>query len=244
MRFRTSDVVVHLGLNVETEEFATAAGVAGEAAAEFGATALEIRRADPEAGRTGFLVDVLISVPVAEAEPVEEALRRAVLPAAFKYRLDVRGLEFHGGYADLPLWQEVAWDGYLLHSLSAGLGGRSELRRPTYVTRPGFTPRADSDLVVRVHLRVPVADPVRALERCGPEIAATKASIVQIGSARAAGSPGEYREVALLSAVRALDGEDAESGVRRVTDDLAVRLGEARIELLAVRAEDDPLLED
>ncbi len=102
MRFRNSDVVVQLGPNVETEEFATAAGVAGEAAAEFGAAASEIRRADPEAGRTGFLVDVLSAVPVAE------------------YRLDVRVLEFHGdphsGHADLPLWPEVTWDGYLLHS--------------------------------------------------------------------------------------------------------------------------------
>jgi hypothetical protein len=75
-------------------------------------------------------------------------------------------------------------------------------------------------------------------------IAAAKASIVRIGSARAAGSPEEYCEVALLSAVPALGGEDAESGVRRVTDDLAARLGKARVELLAVRAEDDPLLED
>jgi hypothetical protein len=50
MRFRNSDVIVQLGLNVETGEFATAAGVAGGVAAEFGATALEIRRADPEAG--------------------------------------------------------------------------------------------------------------------------------------------------------------------------------------------------
>ncbi|MEU4525022.1 hypothetical protein AB0F52_40680 [Amycolatopsis sp. NPDC024027] len=63
MRFRNSDVMVHLGLNVETGEFATAAEVAGEAAAEFGATVLEIRRADPEAGRTGFLVDVLSAMP-------------------------------------------------------------------------------------------------------------------------------------------------------------------------------------
>ncbi|MDX3194105.1 hypothetical protein PV458_37405 [Streptomyces sp. MN03-5084-2B] len=246
MRFRASDVVLSLAFNVETEEFATAAGVTTALAAEFGASALEIRRADPEGGRIGFVADVLMSVPVGVDEPVEDALRRAVLPAAFAYRLDIGWLEFRGdpGYAELPLWQELKCDGYILYSLSAEPGGRQELRRSIFVTRPDFTPRADSDLVIRVHLRVPVADPVRALELCGPEIAVTDASFVQIVSARAAGSPEEYCEVALLSAVPALDGEDAESGVRRVRVDLVARLGEAPVELLAVRAGDDPLYED
>jgi hypothetical protein len=268
MRFRASDIVVNLGLNVETEEFATAAGVSASLAGEFGASVVEIQRADPEAGRKGFIADLLVSVPVAEAEPVEDALRRAVLPAAVKYRLDMSGLEFHGaldadGYADLPLWQEVKADGYIVYSLSAEPGGRKEMRRATYVTRPDFTPRADSDLVARVHLRVPVADPVRALDLCGPEIEATDASIVQIVSARAAGSAEEYCEVALLSAFPALGGEDAEAGLRRVTETLTGRLGldggspairdrqaavdfgpGGRVESVAVRVEDDPLYED
>jgi hypothetical protein len=246
MRFRASDVVLSLAVNVETEEFATAAGVTTALAAEFGASALEIRRADPEGGRIGFTADVLMSVAVGGDEPVEDALRRAVLPVAFAYRLDIGWLEFRGdpGYAELPLWQELECDGYILYGLSAEPGGRQELRRSIFVTRPDFTPRADSDLVVRAHLRVPVADPVRALELCGPEIAATDASFVQIVSARAAGLPEEYCEVALLSAVPAFDGEDAESGVHRVTADLVARLGEAPVELLAVRAGDDPLYED
>lgn len=250
MRFRAADIVVTLGLNVETDEFATAARVFASLANEFGASAMEIQRADPEAGRRGFVGDLRMAVPVAEAETVEDALRRAVLPAAFKYRVDVSGLEFHGdldvlGYADLPLWQEVQWDGYLVYHLSAEPGGRQELRRATYVTRPDFTPRADSDLVVRVHLRVPVADPVRALDLCGPEIEATDASIVQIVSARAAGSAGEYCEVALLSAFPALDGEDAETGLRRISEVLSARLeaGRTQVEMVAVRVEDDPLYE-
>ncbi len=265
MRFRTSDVVVSLALNVETEEFATAAGVGASAAAEFGASALEIRRADPEGGRKGFLVDLLTSVPVTEGEPVADALRRAVSPAAAKYRVDPGGLEFRGdlaevGYAELPLWQEVPWDGYIVYAVSAEPGGRQELRRAVYVTRPDFTPRVESDLIIRVHLRVPVADPVRALEECGPEIEATDASFVQIVSARAAGSAEEYCEVALLSAVPALGGEDAEAGLRRVAGALAARLGldggspeirdrtavldvrpGGRVESVAVRVDDDPL---
>jgi hypothetical protein len=268
MRFRTSDVVAHLLVNVETEEFATAAGVCVSLAVEFGVSAMEIKRADPEAGRKGFLGNLLMSVPVVEGETLADALRRAVSPAAAKYRVDLSGLEFHGdldvqGHADLPLWQEVQWDGYIVFGLSAEPGGRQEMRRSVYVTRPDFTPRADSDLIVRMHLRVPVADPVRALELCGPEIEATDASFVQIVSARAAGSAEEYCEVALLSAVPALDGEDAEAGLRRVTGALAGRLGLAggppevrdrmavlnfepggRVESVAVRVEDDPLYED
>ncbi|MBE8527628.1 hypothetical protein ILP97_60960 [Amycolatopsis sp. H6(2020)] len=268
MRFRASDVVVSLALNVETEEFATAAGVGASVAGELGASAIEIQRADPEGGRKGFIVDLLTSVPVIEGEPVGDALRRAVSPAAAKYRVDLGGLEFRGdlaavGYAELPLWQEVQWNGYIVFSLSAEPGGRQELRRSVFVTRPDFTPRADSDLVIRVHLRVPVADPVRALDLCGPEIAATDASFVQIVSAQAAGSAEEYCEVALLSAVPALDGEDAEAGLRRVTEALAARLGlaggspevrdgmavlafepDGRVESVAVRVQDDPLYED
>ncbi|MEU4250794.1 hypothetical protein AB0F15_25640 [Amycolatopsis sp. NPDC026612] len=92
---------------------------------------------------------------------------------------------------------------------------------------------------------MPVADPVRALELCGPEIEATDASIVQIVSARAAGSAEEFCEVALLSAYPALDGEDAETGLRRISEVLSSRLEDCRtqVELLAVRVEDDPLYE-
>ncbi|EOD66032.1 hypothetical protein H480_23607 [Amycolatopsis vancoresmycina DSM 44592] len=260
--------MVSLGLNVETEEFATAAGAAASVAGEFGAAAMEIRRADPEGGRKGFLVTLFVSVPVAEGEPLEAALRRAVSPVAARYGVDSGGLEFRGdlaalGYAELPLWQEAEADGHVLYSLSAEPGGRQELRTAGYVTRPGFTPRADSDLIIRVHLRIPVADPVRALELCGPEIEATDASFVQIVSARVAGSAEEYCEVALLSAVPALDGEDAEAGLRRVAGTLAGRLGldagppavrdrtavldirpGGRVESVAVRVEDDPLYED
>jgi hypothetical protein len=129
------------------------------------------------------------------------------------------------------------------------------------VTRPDFTPRADSDLVSRVHLRLPTADPVQALELCGSIVEATHASMVQVVSARAAGLPGEFCEIALLSAVPAAEGESPEHGVRRVAAALATRLGlpggpvtvrgpiaeleigpgETRVESLSVRVEDDPL---
>ncbi|MBE8520263.1 hypothetical protein ILP97_22665 [Amycolatopsis sp. H6(2020)] len=252
---------------METEEFATAAGVSGSLAGEFGASALEIRRADPEGGRKGFTVSLFLSCPLAEAETAGEALRRAVLPVALKYRLDVGALEIHGdpdagGYADLP-FAEQEFDGYGVYGLLAVPGG-GETRVATYVTRPDFTPRADSDLVSRVHLRCSVADPGQALEWCGPIVEATRASAVQIVSARAAGSAEEYCEVALLSAFPALGGEDAETGLRRVAGTLAGRLGldsgspEIRdrtaavldvapgghVESVAVRVEDDPLYQD
>ncbi|MEU0534016.1 hypothetical protein [Amycolatopsis tolypomycina] len=250
MRFSTSDVVANILIGVETEEFATAAGVSAALAGEFGASALELRRADPEGGRKGFTLSLFLSCPVAEAETAGEALRRAVLPVALKYRLDPAALEIHGdpeagGYADLP-FGELAVDGYVVYGLLAVPGG-GETRVATYVTRPDFTPRADSDLVSRVHLRVPGADPGQALERYRPVAEATRASTVQIVSARAAGSAAEYCEVALLSAFPTLDGEDAEAGQRRVAGMLADRLDAVpagHLESVAVRVEDDPLYED
>ncbi|MEA5364684.1 hypothetical protein VA596_34490 [Amycolatopsis sp., V23-08] len=267
MRFRESDVVANLLLNVETEEFGKAVAVCRPPAAEFGASAWEIRRADPEGGRKGFTVSLFLSCPVAEAESPEEALRRAVLPVALEYRLDVGALEIHGkpgegGYADLP-FDDREVGGYLVYGLLAAPGG-GETRAATYVTRPDFTPRADSDLVSRVHLRLPVADPGRALDRCAPIVAATRASVVQVVSARAAGRSDELCEVALLSAVPAVEGEAEEDGLRRVATALAAGLGldgrpvtvrgssaelvlepgEAEVESLSVRVEDDPLYVD
>jgi hypothetical protein len=267
MRFQASAVMANLGLNVETEEFATAAGVCASLVGEFGASALEIQRADPEGGRKGFTVSLFLSCPVAEAEAPGEALRRAVLPVALKYRLDVTALETYGdpdagGYLDLP-FGELEFDGYIVYGLM-GVPGGGETRGATYVTRPDFTPRADSDLVSRVHLRLPVADPGQALELCGPIIEAMHASMVQVVSARAAGLPGEFCEIALLSAVPAAEGESAEHGLRRVALALAARLGlpgepitvrgqlaeleigpdETQVESLIVRVEDDPLYAD
>jgi hypothetical protein len=267
MRFQASDVVANLLLNVETEEFVTAAGVCASLAGEFGASALEIRRADPESGRKGFTVSLFLSCPVTEGEATGEAMRRAVLPVALKYRLDVTALETYGdpdagGYVDLP-FGEREFDDYLVYGLM-GMPGGGETRVATYVTRPDFTPRADSDLVSRVHLRLPVADPVRAVEMCGSIAEATHASMIQVVSARAAGLAGEFCEIALLSAVPAAEGESAEHGLRRVASALAARLGlpggpitvrgpiaefdvgpgETRVESLSVRVEDDPLYAD
>jgi hypothetical protein len=231
MRFAASDVVANLALDLETEEYATASGLCASLGKEFGASALEVMRADPQGGWTGFLVYVYMSCPVAEAESAADGLRRAILPAALRYRLDTTFLDFRGdpeagGFASL-WFGELKVDGYTLYDLTAAPGD-SKMRRATWVTRPDFTPRDDSDLIYRVHLRVPVADPMRALELYGPLAETIRASFVQVMSARAGGSSGAFSEIALLSALPAVEGETAESGLRRVAAELAAQLGVER----------------
>ncbi|KFU76925.1 hypothetical protein SAMN04489729_3284 [Amycolatopsis lurida] len=275
MKFPETDIVTDIRFAVETTELATALGVCRPLLDEFGAVAVEIERANPESPRTGFLASLFFTCSVAEGETIEQAMRRAVRPAIVKYRLNDENLEIHGdpdrrGFASLR-FQKLKVDGYVLFRVVAERGGQ-ETRAPTSVARADSTPREETDIIARVHLRLPVADLNTALDRCLPLVASIGASVIQIVSSRPAGLPEEFCEVALLSATPAIDGEAAEPGLRRVATKLAGQLGldpdafeirgtgdvligaienatwnsgaEQPVEALYVRVDDDPLYQD
>ncbi|MFD6068505.1 hypothetical protein [Amycolatopsis lurida] len=238
---------------------------------EFGAVAVEIERANPESPWTGFLASLFFTCSVAEGETIEQAMRRAVQPAIVKYRLNDENLEIHGaperrGFASLR-FRKLEVDDYVLFRVVAERGGQ-ETRAPTSVARADFTPREETDIIARVHLRFPAANLNTAMDRCLPIAESIGASVIQVVSSRPAGLPEEFCEVALLSATPAIDGEAAEPGLRRVAMKLAGQLGldpdvfeirgtggvligaiensgaEQPVEALYVRVDDDPLYQD
>ncbi len=234
-----TDVVTRISANIETEDFAAAVTLGERFIGEFEATELEICRADPEGGWTGYLVSVGYRTPAAEGEELVETLHRAAVPALFHFGLNAAFFEIHGtpetgqyGSYEAP---DTQADGYTLYALMAAVGG-TDPREPAYVPRHDFTPRADTDVISRVHLYVPTGDLRLAVGLCGRPATDLSASLVRIST-----DAGPC-EAVLLSAFPAVAGESGEEALSRVTNEVTDRLSHVSMSVRAIHTglEDDP----
>ncbi len=239
MELRETDVVTWISANIPTDDFATAAELGERLVEEFEATEMEICRADPEGGWTGYSVSVGYRTPPADDEEREDTLHRAAVPALFRYGLNAEYFEIHGTpetgqYGSYGAYDTQA-DGYRLYSLMATFGG-TDPREPAYVPRHDFTPRAETDVISRVHLYVPTGDLRTAVRLCGAPAADLSASLVRITTA--AGPC----EAVLLSAFPAGAGESGEEALGRVKDEVADRLSGVGMSVRAIHTglDDDP----
>ncbi|UMP06357.1 hypothetical protein [Amycolatopsis sp. EV170708-02-1] len=239
MDLRETTVVTRISANIETEVFATAAALGERLIGEFEATELEICRADPEGGWTGYLVSVGYRTPPAEGEDPAETLHRAVVPALFHFGLNAEFFEIHGTpetgqYGSYDAY-DIPADGFTLYSLMASVGG-TDPREPAYVTRHDFTQRVETDVISRVHLYVPTGDLRLAVDLCGRPATDLSASLVRIST-----DAGPC-EAVLLSAFPALAGESGEDALSRVTNEVTDRLAHVGMSVRAIHTalEDDP----
>ncbi|AIG74132.1 Hypothetical protein AJAP_06070 [Amycolatopsis japonica] len=239
MDLRETTVVTRISANIETEDFAAAAALGERLIGEFEATELEICRADPEGGWTGYLVSVGYRTPPADGEDPAETLHRAAVPALFHFGLNAELFEIHGTpetgqYGSYDAYDTPA-DGFTLYSLMASVGG-TDPREPAYVTRHDFTPRAETDVISRVHLYVPTGDLRLAVDLCGRPATDLSASLVRIST-----DAGPC-EAVLLSAFPALAGESGEEALSRVTHEVTDRLSHVSMSVRAIHTalEDDP----
>ncbi|WP_410650562.1 hypothetical protein [Amycolatopsis sp. cmx-4-54] len=239
MDLRETTVVTRISANIETEDLAAAAALGERLIGEFDATELEICRADPESGWTGYLVSVGYRTPPADGEDPAETLHRAAVPALFHFGLNALSFEIHGTpetgqYGSYDAYDTRA-DGFTLHSLMASVGG-TDPREPAHVTRHDFSPRAETDVISRVHLYVPTDDLRLAVDMCGRPAADLSASLVRITTA--AGPC----EAVLLSAFPAVAGETEEEALSRVTNEVNAHLSHVNMSVRAVHTalEDDP----
>ncbi|GAB3714495.1 hypothetical protein GCM10027598_22670 [Amycolatopsis oliviviridis] len=239
MDLRETEVVTRISANIETDDFAAAAALSERFIGDFEATELEICRADPEGGWKGYLVSVGYRTPPADGEELTETLHRAAMPALFHFGLNTEFFEIHGTpdtgqYGSYEAYDTPA-DGFTLYSLMATVGG-TDPREPAYVTRHDFTPRADTDVISRVHLYVPTGDLRLAVELCGRPATDLSASLVRIST-----DAGPC-EAVLLSAFPALAGESGEAALSRVTNEITERLSQVSMSVRAIHTglEDDP----
>ncbi|WP_181775653.1 hypothetical protein [Amycolatopsis pittospori] len=239
MDLRETDVVTQISANIETDDFATAAALGEQFIGEFEATAVEICRADPEGGWKGYSVSAGYRTAPADDEEPTETLNRAALPALFRFGLNAEFFEIHGTpetgqYGSYDAY-DTKVDGYTLYSLMATFGG-TDPREPAYVPRHDFSPRADSDVISRVHLFVPTGDLQAAIRLCEPTVTDLSASLIRIST-----DAGPC-EAVLLSAFPARAGESGEEALRRITDEVTERLSQVGMSVRAIHTglEDDP----
>ncbi|RSM62863.1 hypothetical protein DMH03_12455 [Amycolatopsis sp. WAC 01376] len=239
MDLRETEVVTRISANIETEDFTDAATLGERLISEFEATELEICRADPEGGRKGYSVSVGYRTPPADGEELAETLHRAAVPALFHFGLNAEFFEIHGTpetgqYGSYDAYDTQA-DGYTLYSLMAAVGG-TDPREPAYVPRHDFSPRAETDVISRVHLYVPTGDLRSAVDLCGRPATDLSASLVRIST-----DAGPC-EAVLLSAFPAQAGESGEEALSRVTSEVADRLSQVSMSVRAIHTglEDDP----
>ena len=239
MDLRETVVVTTVSVNIETDDFAAAAALGERFIDEFEATELEICRATPESGRTGYTLSVGYRTPPADGEEPVDTLRRAALPALFHFGLNAEFFEIHGtprtGLHGSYVAADEQADGCTLYSLLAAVGG-TDPREPTYVPRYDFTPRAATDVISRVHLYVPTDDLRAAVRLCGGPVSDLATSLVRITTA--AGPC----EAVLLSAFPAIAGESGEEALSRVTEEVNGHLSHVNMSVRAVHTglEDDP----
>ncbi|WP_244162479.1 hypothetical protein [Amycolatopsis regifaucium] len=226
-------------MNIETDDYAAATAVGERLIDEFEATELEICRADPAGGWTGYTLSVGYRTPPADGEELTDTLHRAALPAMFHFGLNAEFFEIHGTprtglYGSYTAFETQA-DDFTLYSLMATVGG-TDPREPTYVPRHDFTPRAATDVISRVHLYVPTGDLRAAVRLCDGPATDLAASLVRITTA--AGPC----EAVLLSAFPAIAGESGEEALSRVTNEVNGQLSGVGMSVRAVHTglEDDP----
>ncbi|WP_037320031.1 hypothetical protein [Amycolatopsis orientalis] len=239
MDLRETEVVTRISANIDTDDFAAAAALGERLITEFKATELEICRADPEGGWTGYSVSVGYRTAPADGEEPAGTLRRAAIPALFHFGLNAEFFEIHGTpetgqYGSYDAYDTPA-DGYTLYSLMAAVGG-TDPREPAYVPRHDFTPRAETDVISRVHLYVPTDDLSLAVALCDRPAADLSASLIRIST-----DAGPC-EAVLLSAFPAVAGETGEEALDRVTNEVTERLSEVSMSVRAIHTglEDDP----
>jgi hypothetical protein len=239
MDLRETEVVTRISANIDTGDFATAAALGERLIGEFEATELEICRADPEGGWKGYAVSVGYRTPPADGEELADTLHRAVIPALFHFGLNAEFFEIHGTpetgqYGSYDAY-DTEGDGYTLYSLIASVGG-TDPREPAYVPRHDFTPRAETDVISRVHLYVPAGDLRMAVDLCGRPATDLSASLVRVST-----DAGPC-EAVLLSAFPALPGESGEEALNRVTSEVTDRLSQVNMSVRAIHTglEDDP----
>ncbi|UUV29541.1 hypothetical protein NQK81_32935 [Amycolatopsis roodepoortensis] len=232
-------VVTTISVHVETDDFAAATALGERFIDEFEATELEICRAIPEGGRTGYTLSVGYRTPPADGEEPAETLQRAALPALFHFGLNAEFFEIHGtprtGLYGSYDADDARVDGRTIYSLMTAVGG-TDPREPTYVPRYDFTPRAATDVITRVHLYVPTGDLRAAVRLCGGPANDLTASLIRITTA--AGPC----EAVLLSAFPAIAGETGEEALSRVTNEVNAQLSQVNMSVRAVHTglEDDP----
>ncbi|WP_410654181.1 hypothetical protein [Amycolatopsis sp. lyj-112] len=239
MDLRETEAVTRISANIESDDFAAAAALGERLIGEFEASELEICRADPEGGWKGYAVSVGYRTPPADGEEPADTLHRAAVPALFHFGLNAEFFEIHGTpetgqYGSYDAYDTKA-DGYTLYSLMATFGG-TDPREPAYVPRHDFTPRADSDVISRVHLFVPTGDLQTAVRLCGPPATDLSASLIRIST-----DAGPC-EAVLLSAFPADAGESGDEALSRVTNEVTGRLSSVGMSVRAVHTglEDDP----
>jgi hypothetical protein len=239
MDLRETEAVTRISANIETDDFAMAAALGERLIGEFEAAELEICRADPEGGWKGYSVSIGYRTRPAEGEERADTLHRAVVPALFHFGLNAEFFEIHGTpetglYGNYDAYDTQA-DGYTLYSLMTTFGG-TDPREPAYVPRHDFTPRAETDVISRVHLYIPAGDLKVAIRLCGPPATDLSASLVRITM-----TAGPC-EAVLLSAFPAGAGESGEEALSRVTDEVTGRLSRVGMSVRAVhtRLDEDP----
>lgn len=239
MDLRETEVVTRISANIETDDFATAAALGERLISEFEATELEICRADPEGGWKGYAVSIGYRTPPVDDEEPADTLHRAAVPALFHFGLNAEFFEIHGtpetgqyGSYDAA---EPQTDGYTLYSLMATFGG-TDPREPAYVPRHDFTPRADTDVISRVHLYVPTGDLQTAARLCVATATDLSASLVRISM-----DAGPC-EAVLLSAFPTGSEESSEEALSRVKDDVTGHLAGVSMSVRAIHTalDDDP----
>ncbi|WP_410600723.1 hypothetical protein [Amycolatopsis sp. lyj-90] len=239
MDFRETRVVTRLSASIETDDFAAAAGLGERLIGEFEATEVEICRADPVDGRRGFSVSVGYRTLPSDGEEPADTLHRAAVPALFHFGLNAAFFEIHGtpetGHYGSYEAGDTQVDGFTLYSLMATFGG-TDPREPAYVPRHDFTPRADTDVISRVHLYVPTDDLRAAIRLCGATATDLSASLIRVST-----DTGPC-EAVLLSAFPAAAGETGAEALNRVEGELNGRLSQVGMSVRAIHTglEDDP----
>ncbi|WP_236725290.1 hypothetical protein [Amycolatopsis orientalis] len=206
---------------------------------EFKATELEICRADPEDGWKGYSVSVGYRTAPADDEEPAETLQRAAVPALFHFGLNaefflIRGTPETGQYGSYDA-NDTQADGYTVYSLITTFGG-TDPREPAHVPRHDFTPRAETDVVSRVHLYVPTDDLQTAVRLCGAAATDISTSLIRIST-----DAGPC-EAVLLSAFPTGAGETGAEALSRVENEVTSRLSDVGMSVRAIHTglEDDP----
>ncbi|WP_409493910.1 hypothetical protein [Amycolatopsis sp. cmx-11-12] len=239
MDLRETEAVTRISANIETDDFAAAIELGERLIGEFEATELEICRADPEGGWKGYSVSVGYRTPPADDEEPAETLQRAAVPALFHFGLNaeffvIRGTPETCQYGSYDA-NDTQADGYTLYSLMTTFGG-TDPREPAHVPRHDFTPRAETDVISRVHLYVPTGDLQTAVRLCGATATDLSASLIRIST-----DAGPC-EAVLLSAFPAGAGETGQEALSRVENEVTGRLSDVGMSVRAIHTglEDDP----
>jgi hypothetical protein len=195
MYFRDSDVVIELRLNVNVSDLESVIRMCRPLVQELGAAAVEVETADPDGGRRGFHVSLIV-VSAACSGPPGDALALAAGPLQARFRLpkpyfkiavsaeygthgEYDGPErSSGGFTVIGLGARFgrdAADGYP-DGLAGVMGAGDSAHRHRKVLA---VPCGDTDVVVRLHARLGDPNLGSALRSVLPLVQAAGASALE-----------------------------------------------------------------